>query len=135
MLWDMIRYENFDETSPYNREAAAWAKHQTYFQLPLDRRPLRDKLARATTADDLIPLATPVTAKPAKSKSSRGSSAGRSRAGNPSPTRAPQQPPSPALPQPAASSDVLFIDGSEPIEAQLAPQPRRSGDGDILFIE
>ena len=25
MLWDMIRYENFDETSPYNREAAAWA--------------------------------------------------------------------------------------------------------------
>src|SRR5688572_28266002 len=53
MLWDMIRYQNFDETSPYNREAAAWAKHQTYFQLPIDARPLRDKLARASTADDL----------------------------------------------------------------------------------
>ena len=28
MLWDMIRYKNFDTESPYNREAALWAKTQ-----------------------------------------------------------------------------------------------------------
>jgi ubiquitin-protein ligase len=132
MLWDMVRYQNFDETSPYNREAAAWAKHQTYFQLPIDARPLRDKLARATTADDLIPLATPV-AKPAKAKE---------RTSGTSPFRPAPLPgvqgvmtPRTSQPQPAAGGDVLFIDGSEHDGPQLAPQPRRSGDGDILFIE
>ncbi|MEQ8786039.1 MAG: ubiquitin-conjugating enzyme E2 [Pirellulaceae bacterium] len=45
MLWDMIRYQNFDVDSPYNREAAAWAKTQTRFQLPIDPRPLRDRVA------------------------------------------------------------------------------------------
>lgn len=44
MLWDMLRLENYDESSPYNREAAAWAKHQIDFTFPLDPRPLRDKL-------------------------------------------------------------------------------------------
>jgi ubiquitin-protein ligase len=133
MLWDMIRYENFDETSPYNREAAAWAKHQTYFRLPIDGRPLRDKLAGATTADDLIPIAAPVSTKPPKAKD-RGAATTPFR-----PTPLPQVQraanPSPA-PQPAASGDVLFIDDTEPIEAQIVPQPRRaSGDGDILFID
>ena len=42
MLWDMIRYRNFDSESPYNREAAMWARdHQHRF--PLDHRPLRDR--------------------------------------------------------------------------------------------
>jgi len=45
MLWDMIRYQNFDVDSPYNREAALWAKSQTEFRLPIDERPLRDRLA------------------------------------------------------------------------------------------
>lgn len=44
MLWDMIRYQNYDVDSPYNREAALWAKNQTRFQLPVDERPLRDRL-------------------------------------------------------------------------------------------
>jgi Ubiquitin-protein ligase len=44
MLWDMIRFENYDESSPYNREAAAWAKNQTTFRFPVDDRPLRNKL-------------------------------------------------------------------------------------------
>jgi len=46
MLWDMIRYQNFDEKSPYNREAAAWAKSQSSLPLPIDDRPIRDKLMR-----------------------------------------------------------------------------------------
>jgi ubiquitin-protein ligase len=121
MLWDMIRYENFDETSPYNREAAAWAKHQSFFRLPVDQRPLRDKLARATTIDDLIPIASPALPKP-KAKSST------SRTPQP-PTR--QPPPTPA----PAGGDVLFIDDSEPFPAQVIPQSRRPSGDDILFIE
>ena len=42
MLWDMIRYKNFDTESPYNREAAVWAKMQTDFQFPVDPRSIRD---------------------------------------------------------------------------------------------
>ena len=44
MLWDMIRYKNFDSDSPYNREAAMWAKIQTDFQFPIDQRSIRDRL-------------------------------------------------------------------------------------------
>jgi ubiquitin-protein ligase len=45
MLWDMVRYENYDEKSPYNREAAAWVKDQTQYSLPIDGRPLRNRVA------------------------------------------------------------------------------------------
>lgn len=44
MLWDMIRFENFDIASPYNREAATWVK-QDKLRFPLDPRPLRDRVA------------------------------------------------------------------------------------------
>lgn len=44
MLWDMIRYQNFDSDSPYNREAALWAKAQSQYALPLDSRSIRDRL-------------------------------------------------------------------------------------------
>lgn len=42
MLWDMIRYQNFDSESPYNREAAMWARDHKH-RFPLDPRPLRDR--------------------------------------------------------------------------------------------
>jgi hypothetical protein len=42
MLWDMIRFANFDVDSPYNREAAQWAREQTVYELPVDHRPLRN---------------------------------------------------------------------------------------------
>ena len=55
MLWDMIRYENYDTESPYNREAAIWAKQQAGNVFPLDKRSIRDKIAnpggQAMTAD------------------------------------------------------------------------------------
>jgi ubiquitin-protein ligase len=44
MLWDMIRYTNYDVKSPYNREAAHWAKTQQQYRFPLDQRPLRDRV-------------------------------------------------------------------------------------------
>jgi len=45
MLWDMIRYKNFDTESPYNREAALWAKTQTDFRFPIDIRSVRDRIS------------------------------------------------------------------------------------------
>ncbi len=43
MLWDMVRYHNYDIRSPYNREAALWAANQTRFPFPVDPRPLTDR--------------------------------------------------------------------------------------------
>ena len=45
MLWDMIRYKNFDILSPYNREAAIWARDQSTLSFPLDQRGLRDRVS------------------------------------------------------------------------------------------
>lgn len=114
MLWDMIRYENYDETSPYNREAAAWAKNQKLLRLPIDNRPLRNKLNQKTAIDDLLPPIdiSPPVAKPLAGKSDRGTS----------PFRA--QPP---------TADVLFL--GEVVEAEAVPSRGPGGDGDILFIE
>lgn len=42
MLWDMIRYRNFDVNSPYNREAALWVREQSPGLFPVDQRPLRN---------------------------------------------------------------------------------------------
>ena len=42
MLWEMIRYRNFDIQSPYNREAALWARDQKKYSFPLDDRHIRD---------------------------------------------------------------------------------------------
>lgn len=50
MLWDMIRYKNFDTESPYNREAALWAKTQTDFAFPIDPRSIRDRISGETVA-------------------------------------------------------------------------------------
>jgi ubiquitin-protein ligase len=42
MLWDMLRYHNYDIRSPYNRDAALWVANQTAILFPTDSRPLRD---------------------------------------------------------------------------------------------
>jgi hypothetical protein len=42
MLWDMLRYHNYDIRSPYNRDAALWVASQTAIRFPTDTRPLRD---------------------------------------------------------------------------------------------
>ncbi len=62
MLWDMIRYRNFDVESPYNREAALWAKSQHTHQLPIDPRPIRDRVA--TPQNDTTQSASTVQAGP-----------------------------------------------------------------------
>jgi len=49
MLWDMIRYKNFDIESPYNRDAALWIRTQNQFSLPLDVRSIRDRVHGVAT--------------------------------------------------------------------------------------
>jgi len=42
MLWDMVRYHNYDIRSPYNRDAALWVANQTAILFPTDSRALRN---------------------------------------------------------------------------------------------
>jgi hypothetical protein len=51
MLWDVVRYANFDVGSPYNREAAYWARNQAAAAFPVDVRPLRDRVAGVAPAN------------------------------------------------------------------------------------
>lgn len=132
MLWDMVRYENYDETSPYNREAALWTKTQAEHRLPLDPRPLRDRLAgaaaprangerRSAHGVGTIPSA-PAPVRPAVPPVVR---------------TPPVRPAAPAravaVPVAAPVDDgVMFLD-AEVVEAQVV-RPAAS-DNDILFIQ
>jgi ubiquitin-protein ligase len=69
MLWDMARYHNYDNRSPYNRDAALWAANQTKYLFPVDERPLRD-LRAALGRISLAPASE--TCKPASAVKSRG---------------------------------------------------------------
>jgi ubiquitin-protein ligase len=106
MLWDMIRYANFDVDSPYNREAANWARLQTDFQFPIDARPMRDRVAAG--------LVKPVDLAPAQPR--------------------PLHPHAQPIPVPANSNgdDIVFIDDKpgEIVEAEIV-----DGEDDVLVIE
>lgn len=54
MLWDMIRYQNFDIYSPYNREAALWVRDQSAVEFPLDQRGLRDRISGAAPREEAL---------------------------------------------------------------------------------
>ena len=79
MLWDMVRYHNYDIRSPYNRDAALWVANQTSILFPTDSRPLRDlRVAQGRVEASNEKLK-------GKSTGSVGDSSGRSsRAGRPS---------------------------------------------------
>ena len=66
MLWDMIRYKNFDSDSPYNREAAAWVQRQTDFKLPIDTRSIRDRVSHETNQN--VSFNPPKQTKPLKKR-------------------------------------------------------------------
>jgi len=121
MLWDMIRYENFDIESPYNRQAAQWIKEQSTYAFPVDNRAIRNRAAEAqlgageggdgqkkpTTSDFALPIAA-VT--PTDFDSGH----------------------SPELP------DIVFVDDEE-VEVVAAEIVDEEGEGwetrEILFIE
>jgi ubiquitin-protein ligase len=130
MLWDMIRYDNYDEKSPYNRDAAQWVKTQSQYHLPVDPRPLRDRLAGYVP--QTVPAAKPIP-QPAKPV------AAMPRATPPVATPArrtplahtPRATPAPRAPI-AANDDVIFLDERH-IISPAAARPARSDE--ILFIE
>jgi hypothetical protein len=117
MLWDMIRYANFDVDSPYNRAAAQWAKEQRQYRLPIDTRPLRE-----------VANGTPVSHR--TSSAADAKSRGMSR-------RAPDD----GLrlePLGGASrggSDIVFV-SDEVVDAEIVPARTGEREGaEILFID
>lgn len=115
MLWDMIRYANFDPKSAYNYSAARWSELQTEFSVPLDLRPLRDRVS-STVGDNVIKLEVSGKSAP--------------------PKEAP-----PIQHPPKKEEDILVIDDSTPTPSLPSPSlrsrvPRASqGSEDILIIE
>lgn len=114
MLWDMVRYANFDPKSAYNYAAGRWCESQTQYNFPIDVRNLRDRM-RTTVGDNVIRFSDPAAAK-----------------GSPPPREAP-----PIVKPP--EEDILIIndDGVARSEVpQFRPQPRpRPADDDLLIIE
>jgi ubiquitin-protein ligase len=114
MLWDMVRYENYDPKSAYNYAAGRWSETQTQYDLPLDARSLRDRMTK-TVGDNIIRFSAPAAPSPA-------------------PREAP-----PIVKPP--EEDILIIDDSttpppRPSAPAFRPPPRpRAADDDILIIE
>lgn len=67
MLWDMLRYANFDVRNPFNAEAARWARDQRDFVFPLSNEPLRNRLAGSHT-----PPPAPTSAAPSRAPGVEG---------------------------------------------------------------
>ena len=144
MLWDMVRYENYDVTSPYNREAALWAKTQSQYKLPLDARPLRDRLAWAAEHDSPPPAKRTdySSAKESDSTSTRRWSYTPDtpvaavppavRPAIPPVVRAPVRPAIARRVDEAEDSGVTFLD-SGVVEAEIV-RPAAT-DSDIMFIQ
>ena len=116
MLWDMIRYENFDVDSPYNREAALWVKEQTVYRFPIDPRPIRDKLAKVPSSsvrrDDRTPQ--PSTASNLRPASDFF-------------------PPVADNHERAEGPEIVFV--NDVVDAEIVEENAGSGTPDILFIE
>jgi len=114
MLWDMVRMANYDPKSAYNYAAGRWCETQTLFDLPVDKRSLRDRVGR-TVGSNVIKLEINAPAKAA-----------------PNPAALPIfSAPAPIPPPPAPVEDILIIDDVTP-EPSRPPRPK---DDDILIIE
>lgn len=112
MLWDMIRYQNYDPKSAYNYAAGRWSESQTQYDFPLDPRSLRDRLT-ATVGKNIIKL--DLTSD--KNEEKREAKA-----------------PAPPIARPP-EEDILIIDDSTPTPTPTAPRARSAPDEDILIIE
>ncbi|MGP0069703.1 MAG: ubiquitin-conjugating enzyme E2 [Isosphaeraceae bacterium] len=78
MLWDMLRYHNYDIRSPYNRDSALWVASQTAILFPTDPRPLRDlraALGRVETTTEGGPVPSSRDAANGSARSSRDGAA------------------------------------------------------------
>jgi len=119
MLWDMIRFENFDVASPYNRTAADWIRTQSQFRLPLDPRPIRDRVAVPPS------VRNPPPPPPSRPPPRTGEVGAPIIAGVVAGVATAAVTAEPA--EPVADDDVIFL-----VEAPRRPP---TGEGDIVFIE
>jgi ubiquitin-protein ligase len=116
MLWDMVRYENYDPKSAYNYAAGRWCETQAQFDFPLDERSLKDRMTK-TVGDNIIRFSAP-----------------------PASTAPPALKEAPPIVKPP-EEDILIITDSttpppRPSSPAFRPQPRpRAADDDILIIE
>ena len=120
MLWEMVRYSNYDPKSAYNYAAGRWSESQTQFDFPLDPRALKDRLNK-TVGDNIIKFKDP---------------------GKGSEPPAPAPVPAPPRTAPPPADDILIIDDSTPTPPAPprarpvpAPRPQPQADDDILIIE
>jgi hypothetical protein len=121
MLWDMVRMANFDPKSAYNYAAGRWCETQTTFDMPVDKRSLRDRVGRTVGANVIkLEINAP---KPVPSRVPDSVPA-------PAPIPAPM-PVSPPAHVPAPAEDIFIIDDTSP----EPPRPARPKDDDILIIE
>lgn len=126
MMWDMVRYSNYDPKSAYNYAAGRWSETQTQFDFPLDARPLRDRMAK-TVGDNIIRFSATSATAPAAA----------------APSPAPPLREAPPIVRPP-EEDVMIIDDSTPVpppvsrpaaRPQPRPQPARPPEDDVLIIE
>jgi ubiquitin-protein ligase len=61
MLWDMVRYANYDPKSAYNYAAGRWSETQAQYDFPLDPRAIRDRMTKIV-GDNIIRLSGPLPA-------------------------------------------------------------------------
>jgi ubiquitin-protein ligase len=120
MLWDMIRYANYDPNSPYNRDAAIWAKQQSDYHFPLDTRPIRDRVHRQAREE----IIKSRILKPSLADSSPVIPL-------PIPVARPLPVAQPVAPQP--TSDGIEFIGEDVVEAEVVRGG--SGSDEIVFIE
>lgn len=117
MLWDMIRYQNLDVESPYNREAALWVKEQTVYSFPVDPRPIRDKVAKEASGSGRC-----------NDHASQSPSVSSDRPASRF------LPPASSVSEVADGPDIVFMN-EEVIDAEVVEDGAESGTPDILFIE
>jgi len=127
MLWDMLRFANYDTRSPFNQQAANWLRGQREYRFPLDQRELRDcrRLVPAVLVEENNP--TPSGGQPATNQTS-------------------SQPGFPQLPPTQEEADTLMrfdspVHFQNPVQhpSQPAPappaNPEASPPPDILFLD
>jgi ubiquitin-protein ligase len=115
MLWDMVRYANYDPKSAYNYAAGRWSETQAQYDFPLDPRAIRDRMTKIV-GDNIIRLSEPLAG--------------------------PKE--APAIVRPP-EEDILIIDDSTPSPpppvrtSRVPPQrprpPSPRPDDDIVIIE
>ena len=151
MLWDMIRFANYDVDSPYNREAALWARNYRD-RFPVDSRPLRDLTVDRDRVSMTSSMSTTVPQPLAQTNSSSSASQVQTLTSDLGPSssvgasvaasRGSQSQaaeglaPSPMTQRLAAGSSVAPVELEEVffIEAELVQEVKKPGE-DILFID